>query len=43
MTGGLGQLIILESRYPLLGGEWTIALCQFRDNILMATDASEKD
>ena len=39
----LGQLIICESGYPYWVGEWTIALCPFRDNILIATNASKKD
>ena len=42
MFGDLGQLIISDSGYPYWVGEWTIALCQFRDNILMAIDASKK-
>ena len=35
----LGQLILSELGYPHWMGEWTIALCQLRDNVLMATDA----
>ena len=32
----LGQLIVSVARYPYWVGRWTLALCHFRDHILLA-------
>ena len=39
----LGALNIAPEGYVFWVGTWTIALCQFRDNVLLATDASPDD
>ena len=39
----LGALTISPEGYVLWTGRWRISLCQFRDNILMATDARVED
>ena len=39
----LGQLIVYDAGYPFWVGKWTVALCQFRDNILLASDAPQDE
>ena len=39
----LGALNISAEGYVFWVGTWTIALCQFRDNVLLATDARPDD